>query len=244
VKDVEQVADPPGVAGSADGGPDVGLGHRRVDGSRRAPPVREPTRSRTWHGPLSVPVTRPGSCTVNKWAAARRRAWRVLCLADKTGEEAGRCDGIAAARECRAGFGAPTSAVPAHPARASAPAAMNVAAPGHVPIRPMTMSSEIRCSRNLFSQPRSAAGPCIRRFQLGRRVPCETHLDAVGDAAGVRAHPRFVWVKDDPNLSRAVSRPPRSPRQSCGRGMTPESAPPPRSCSTPWTARKTQPPSF
>src|SRR5260221_656910 len=73
----------------------------------------------------AVRVTCPGLCNVAGGADAGRRDGRVLCLA---GEEAGRCDGIAAARVCRAALGAPASVVSANPARANAPTAMSVAA--------------------------------------------------------------------------------------------------------------------
>lgn len=42
-------------------------------------------------------------------------------------------------------------------------------------------------------------------FELGRRFPKEAHLDAVGDAAGMRSDPRLVWVEDDPDLAGPVT---------------------------------------
>ena len=41
----------------------------------------------------------------------------------------------------------------------------------------------------------------MEEFELGRRMPQEAHLDAFGDAAGVRPDPRLVWVEDDPDLA-------------------------------------------
>ena len=41
--------------------------------------------------------------------------------------------------------------------------------------------------------------------ELGRRMPQEAHLDAFGDAAGMRPDPGFVRVEDDPDLAGPIA---------------------------------------
>ena len=50
-----------------------------------------------------------------------------------------------------------------------------------------------------------ARGSCTKEFELGRRMPQEAHLDAVGDAAGVRPDPRLVRVEDDADLTGPIA---------------------------------------
>jgi len=45
----------------------------------------------------------------------------------------------------------------------------------------------------------------MEELELGRRMPEEAHLDAVGDATGVRPDPRLMRAEDDPDLARSVA---------------------------------------
>src|SRR5260370_35180778 len=80
--------------------------------------------SLAWHGPASVPVTRPGSCTSARANNDRCRAEdRDLDGDEDADEEEDGCNSTGAARDDSAAPGEPERLPPAHPARRSAAAA-------------------------------------------------------------------------------------------------------------------------
>src|SRR5258708_199459 len=84
--------------------------------------------SLAWHGPASVPVTRPGSCTSARANTDRCRAEDGDLDGDEDAdEEEDGCNSTGAARDDSAAPGEPERLPPAHPARASAAAAARMA---------------------------------------------------------------------------------------------------------------------
>src|SRR5260370_25025560 len=99
--------------------------------------------SLAWHGPASVPVTRPGSCTSARANTDRCRAEDGDLDGDEDAdEEEDGCNSTGAARDDSAAPGEPERLPPAHPARASAAAAARMA--GAVPRLPPSKGARPR----------------------------------------------------------------------------------------------------
>src|SRR5260221_4771979 len=97
-----------------------------------APGVQCRSGSGPWprvrQGPVRVPVTRQGSCSMVSEAADGGRFDGVVGGAGDAGEDEDGCERAAATGDDRAGFGEPRWLLPVHPAREKTVAAASVPA--------------------------------------------------------------------------------------------------------------------